>query len=109
MAIVRLKDEEDFFDNKILKFVEVLNGVGALDAAFYKRIKYGTADDLKIKLIRDGFSRGLADLMLDDYGDMVSILSGGQVHVNPRIVRKMENDEVSDLLVFEAKMSIKAS
>ncbi|TLX53326.1 RNA helicase [Stutzerimonas nosocomialis] len=109
LAIVRLKDEEDFFDNKIFKFVEVLNGVGALDAAFYKRIKYGTADDLKIKLIRDGFSRGLADLMLDDYGDMVSILSGGEVHVNPRIVRKMENDEVSDLLVFEAKMSIKAS
>ncbi|KAE9627792.1 DEAD/DEAH box helicase family protein [Aeromonas veronii] len=59
LAIVRLKDEEDFFDNKIFKFVEVLNGVGALDAAFYKRLKYGTVDDVKIKLIRDGFSHSV--------------------------------------------------
>ncbi|HHQ4929551.1 TPA: DEAD/DEAH box helicase [Aeromonas hydrophila] len=109
LAIVRLKDEEDFFDNKIFKFVEVLNGVGALDAAFYKRLKYGTVNDVKIKLIRDGFSHTLSDLMLEHYPDMVRIVTGGEVYVNPRIVKKMESDEVSDLLVFEAKMSIKPS
>ncbi|MFM5441592.1 DEAD/DEAH box helicase [Aeromonas enteropelogenes] len=109
LAIVRLKDEEDFFDNKIFKFVEVLNGVGALDAAFYKRLKYGTVDDVKIKLIRDGFSHSLSDLMLEHYPDMVRVVTGGEVYVNPRIVKKMESDEVSDLLVFEAKMSIKPS
>lgn len=109
LAIVRLKDEEDFFDNKIFKFVEVLNGVGALDAAFYKRLKYGTVDDLKIKLIRDGFSHTLSDLMLEHYPDMVRIVTGDEVYVNPRIVKKMESDEVSDLLVFEAKMNIKPS
>ncbi|WP_447826657.1 DEAD/DEAH box helicase family protein [Aeromonas hydrophila] len=109
LAIVRLKDEEDFFDNKIFKFVEVLNGVGALDAAFYKRLKYGTVDDVKIKLIRDGFSHSLSDLMLEHYPDMVRVVTGGEVYVNPRIVKEMESDEVSDLLVFEAKMSIKPS
>ncbi|HDO1318783.1 TPA: DEAD/DEAH box helicase family protein [Aeromonas veronii] len=109
LAIVRLKDEEDFFDNKIFKFVEVLNGVGALDASFYKRLKYGTVDDVKIKLIRDGFSHSLSDLILEHYPDMVRVVTGGEVYVNPRIVKKMESDEVSDLLVFEAKMSIKPS
>lgn len=107
LAIVHLKDEEDFFDNRIFKFVEVLNGVGALEAGFYKRIKYGTDDDLRIKLIRDGFSRGLADLMLADYAEMVRVGSDGEVHVDSRIVRKMMRDEVSDLMIFEAKMSIR--
>ncbi|WP_311971437.1 DEAD/DEAH box helicase [Pseudomonas baltica] len=107
LAIVHLKDEEDFFDNRIFKFVEVLNGVGALEAGFYKRIKYGTDDDLRIKLIRDGFSRGLADLMLADYAEMVSVGSDGEVHVDSRIVRKMMRDKVSDLMIFEAKMSIR--
>lgn len=107
LAIVHLKDEEDFFDNRIFKFVEVLNGVGALEAGFYKRIKYGTDDNLRIKLIRDGFSRGLADLMLADYAEMVRVGSDGEVHVDSRIVRKMIRDEVSDLMIFEAKMSIR--
>lgn len=107
LAIVHLKDEEDFFDNRIFKFVEVLNGVGALEAGFYKRIKYGTDDDLRIKLIRDGFSRGLADLMLADYAEMVRVGSDGEVHVDSRIVRKMMRDKVSDLMIFEAKMSIR--
>ncbi|NAT17950.1 hypothetical protein CU663_28265 [Pseudomonas syringae pv. actinidifoliorum] len=53
LAIVNLKDEVDFFNNRIFKFVEVLNGVGAVEAGFYKRIKYGTDEDLRIKLIRD--------------------------------------------------------
>jgi hypothetical protein len=107
LAILHLKNEEDFFDNRIFKFVEVLNGVGALEAGFYKRIKYGTDDDLRIKLIRDGFSRGLADLMLADYAEMVRIRSDGEVHVDSRIVRKMVRDEVSDLMIFEARMSFR--
>lgn len=107
LAIVHLKDEEDFFDNRIFKFVEVLNGVGALEASFYKRIKYGTDDELRIKLIRDGFSRGLADLMLANYAEMVRMGSDGEVHVDSRVVRQMVIDEVSDLMIFEAKMSIR--
>lgn len=107
LAIVRLKDEDDFFDNKIFKFVEVLNGVGALDPGFYKLIKYGTADDTKIKLIRDGYSHGLADLMLERYPETVRATLGGDIEVSPRLVNMMINNEESDLLIFEAKMNLK--
>ncbi|QQX59716.1 DEAD/DEAH box helicase [Pseudomonas chlororaphis] len=107
LAIVRLKDEDDFFDNKIFKFVEVLNGVGALDPGFYKLIKYGTADDTKIKLIRDGYSHGLADLMLERYPETVRVISGGEVEVSPRLVSMMVANDESDLLIFEAKMNLK--
>jgi len=107
LAIVRLKDEDDFFDNKIFKFVEVLNGVGALDPGFYKLIKYGTADDTKIKLIRDGYSHGLADLMLERYPQTVRITIGGEVEVKPSLVTMMAANGESDLLIFEAKMNLK--
>lgn len=107
LAIVRLKDEDDFFENKIFKFVEVLNGVGALDPEFYKLIKYGTTDDTKIKLIRDGYSHGLADLMLERYPETVRATLGGEIEVSPRLVNMMIQNGESDLLIFEAKMNLK--
>lgn len=107
LAIVRLKDEDDFFDNKLFKFVEVLNGVGALDPGFYKLIKYGTVDDTKIKLIRDGYSHGLVDLMLERYPETVQSTLGGEIEVSPRLVNMMVANGESDLLIFEARMNLK--
>lgn len=109
LAIVRLKEEDDFFDHKIFRFVEVLNGVGAIESAFYKRIKYGTTDEVKIKLIRDGFSHGLADLILEKYPGMVTITIGGDVEVSPRLVNLMTTKDESDLLIFEARMNLKTA
>ena len=106
LAIVRLKDEEDFFENRIFKFVEVLNSVGALEESFYQRIKYGTDDPMQIKLIRDGFSRSLTDLMQKKYARFVTII-GNDVQVDPLIVSHLERDGISDLLIFEAKMNLR--
>lgn len=108
LAIVRIKDEDDFFENKLFKFVEVLNGVNALNPIFYKSIKYGTSDDMKIKLIRDGFSRGLADLILGTYPNMIRVATNGDIEVRPSLIRMMEKNKESDLLLFEARMGIKA-
>lgn len=107
LAIVRLKDENDFFENKVFKFVEVLNGLGALETTFYKRIKYGTDNDLKIKLIRDGYSHELAGLLLKSYSKMVGVSVNGEVEVNSHLIQEMKRNNESDLLLFEAKMNIK--
>ncbi|MEW5070331.1 DEAD/DEAH box helicase [Pseudomonas aeruginosa] len=109
LAIVRLKEEDDFFDNKIFKFVEVLNGVGAVDPGFYKRIKYGTTDDAKIKLIREGYSRGLAELLLDRYPRYVRLDNNGEIEVSSRVIGLMRENEESDLLIFEAQMNLKST
>lgn len=109
LAIVRIKEEDDFFDYKIFRFVEVLNGVGAVDPSFYKQIKYGTTDDIKIKLIRDGFSRGLADLMLQKYPRFVRVASNGDVEVRSELLDHMVENEESDLLIFEARMNLKTA
>ena len=106
LAIVRLKDENDFFDNQIFRFVEVLNGIDALDPVFYKSIKYGTADETKVKFIRDGYSYGLADLVLKKYPQAVRETLSGEIEVTPRLVNMMVENGESDLLVFEARMNL---
>lgn len=107
LAIVRTKEEEDFFDYKIFRFVEVLNGVGAIAPNFYKQIKYGTTNETKIMLIRDGFSRGLADLLLQKYPNFVRLTSNGNIEVQSALLGNMRENEESDLLIFEAQMNLK--
>lgn len=109
LAIVRLKEEDDFFDNKIFKFVEVLNGVGAINPDFYKKIKYGTTDETRIKLIREGYSRGLADLLIEKYSQYISVDNNGEVQVSSRVIPPMKANQESDLIIFEAKMNMKSA
>lgn len=85
-----------------------MNGVGAVDPGFYKRIKYGTTDDAKIKLIREGYSRGLAELLLDRYPRYVRLDNNGEIEVSSRVIGLMRENEESDLLIFEAQMNLKA-
>ncbi|PAK93813.1 RNA helicase [Stenotrophomonas rhizophila] len=108
LAIVRLKEEDDFLDYKIFRFIEILNGMGAVEPVFYTRLKYGTTDTNKIKLIKEGFSRGLADLIILKYSDAVTVLGNGDIHVEPKLVSKMIDGGESDLLVFEAKLNLSA-
>lgn len=108
LAIVRLKEEDDFFDNRLFRFIEVLNDLGAVDPVFYKRLKYGTTDELKIKLVREGFSRSLAELIVKKYPNYVRILNG-DIEVSRRLPKKMEAESESDLLVFEARMNVQSA
>ena len=108
LAIVRLKEEDDFFDHKIFRFLEILNGLGVVDASFYKRVRYGTDDDVKIKMMREGFSRGLVDLILSKYLNMIKVPENGDVEIDPRLVSAMISEKESDLVVFEAQMNIKS-
>lgn len=107
LAIVRLKDENDFFDNQIFRFIEVLNAMNALDDLFYQSIKYGTSNENKVNLIRDGYSHALADLILKKYPQTMRITLGDEVEVSPHLIDLMIENGDSDLLVFEAKMNIR--
>lgn len=67
LAIVRVKEEQDYVDNTLLKLVEVLHKLDLLDASFYSRIKYGTDDEGTICLIKNGLSSSAASLLLKKY------------------------------------------
>lgn len=95
LAIVRIKEEEEFLDNHIFKFIEVLNSLNALDSNFYTLCKYGTGDQNAIQLIKNGFSRGVADLLLTNYSKYIKFNNDGTVTISSKIHHAMKIDQVS--------------
>ena len=45
LAIVRIKEEQDFIDNTLIKYVEVLHDIDLIEDGFYTQIKFGTDDE----------------------------------------------------------------
>ena len=67
LAIVRIKEEQDFIDNTLIKYVEVLYDLELIEDNFYARIKYGTDDERAICLIKNGLSLSSAVLLIKKY------------------------------------------
>lgn len=104
LAVVRIKEEQDFIDFRLMKYVEILNSLDRIDGQLYQRIKYGTADPFLICLLRNGFSPELARLVKDTYADDVVVdITRDTVQVLPTLPERMEYDEQNDVLVYEAK------
>ena len=59
LAIVRLKEEFDFIDNEIIKYIEILASLGLIEESLYLKIKYGTDNKEKIALLNCGISSPL--------------------------------------------------
>jgi hypothetical protein len=104
LAVVRIKEEQDFVDFRIMKYVEILNSLALIEPELYQRIKYGTADPYLICLLRNGFSPELARLVKDAYEDDVVVdIVRDIVQVLPTLPERMEYDDENDVLVYEAK------
>ena len=109
LSIVRIKEEEDFFDHVIFRFVDILNELELIDEAFYKLIKYGTTDFRVITLIKNGFSRGVAELFIKKYLDFIKFLEDDSVWVNPAIHQRLNADKVGFLQRYEVILNVIAS
>lgn len=108
LAIVRIKEEEDFFDYVIFRFVEILYELDMLDPTFYKMAKYGTTDQNIITLIKNGFSRGVSELLLSEYSDLVHFTGDDSVSVDPAIHQRLRDDEVGFLQSYEVSLNVVA-
>lgn len=71
LAIVRIKEEQDFIDNTLIKYVEVLYDLELIEDNFYARIKYGTDDERAICLIKNGLSLSSAVLLIKKYNSLL--------------------------------------
>lgn len=106
LAIVRIKEEEDFFDYVIFRFVEILNELELLDETFYKLAKYGTTDQSVITLIKNGFSRGLSELLLNKYRDLIEFRKDESVWINPAIHERLKANSVGFLQRYEVSLNV---
>ncbi len=106
LAIVRIKEEEDFFEYVIFRFIEILNDLEMLEEEFYMQAKYGTSDPHVISLIRNGFSRGVAEILLKKYTDYFSFLQDGNIAFNPSIHARLETDKIGFIQRHEVQLNV---
>lgn len=105
LAIVRIKEEQDFVDNHLLKYVELLHDLGKLDEELYLQVKYGTTNQDKIRLMNFGVNSILAGKLIDDYAEFVDVQpDAGVVELRPDLIVQMRQDGENEILVFEAEM-----
>ena len=107
LAIVRIKEEQDFIDNTIMKFVEVLNDLQLVDDNLYLKTKYGTSDQLEIIMIRNGISLTLTKLLLEKYKKYVLFnIEDDTVTLCQDLIDAMAENDENQILICEADSNI---
>ena len=102
LAIVRIKEEQDFIDNNLIKFVEVLHDFDLIDNGFYSQIKYGTNDERVICLIKNGVSLSSAMLLIKKYGDHLKVdVSASTVEYDENLISAMEKAKENQIRIHE--------
>lgn len=103
LAIIRIKEEQDFVDNNLIKYVEILNDLELIDQEFYEKIKYGSSDRRQIFLLKNGFSIELAKTVLkDEYESFVNInIRSDILEISPNIVEAMRSNNENEIIIFE--------
>lgn len=105
LAVLKIKEEQDYIEFNILKYIEILFELELLDEDHYEKIKYGTSDKKIITLLKNGFSLELAKcLNQKTYSSLILInIISDEVIFNPNIVQKMEETKENKILIFEVK------
>ena len=104
LAIVRIKEEQDFIDNTLSKYVEVLHDLDLIEDGFYAQIKYGTDDERTICLIKNGLSLSSAMLLIKKYGDHLQIdVPTSTVVYGENLVAEMMKAEENQIQIYEVQ------
>lgn len=67
LAIIRIKEENDYIDYNLFKYIDFLQKFNLIDINDYNLLHYGTVDDIQIYFQRDGLSRELSKLLSTKY------------------------------------------
>ncbi len=102
-AILRIKEEDDYIDFTLLKFVEILKSVDIVSEYEFNLLKYGTDNIIQIYFIKDGLSFELADLIVNKYHSFI-YEENNYYHINKTI---LENFDDNEILLNELKYYIK--
>jgi hypothetical protein len=105
LAILKIKEEQDYIEFNILKYIEILFELELVEEDYYEKIKYGTSDKIIITLLKNGFSLELAKCLTQDiYSSLISInILNDEVIFRTEIIQTMEENEENKILIFEVQ------
>jgi len=108
LAILKIKEEQDFVEFNLLKYVEILSDLDLIESAFYDRIKYGTSDKKIITVLKNGFSLELAKCITqENYRKYIQIKTDSEeIIIQNEIIEEMNLNNENKILIFEIKFHI---
>ena len=109
IAILRVKEEQDFVDNFLIKYIEVLNDLELLEPNLYNSIKYGSINPIDICLLKNGFSIELTECITQEkYSQYINldVENCEIVSIDKQILNDMEVENENPILLFELKYHI---
>ncbi|MDP3305781.1 MAG: DEAD/DEAH box helicase [Erysipelotrichaceae bacterium] len=110
LAIVRIKEEQDFFENILLKFIEVLFELGLIENRLYLLIKYGTDDDGLVTILKNGIGLQTAKLIKEVYSEFIRIDNKNYtIFIDESIIKAMIENKENELTIFEVKTNTRSS
>lgn len=102
LAIVRIKEEQDFLDNVVIKYVEVLNDMEMIDENLYLNIKYGTNDRRIITCTKNGISLSLSKIIVEKYYNFIIIdVENDILQFRDGIIEAMNSARENEVLICE--------
>lgn len=106
LAIVRLKEEYDFIDNELIKYIEVLKALNLISESIYFKIKYGTDNNENIILLNCGISRFLSKILLEKYKKFIEIDSQRKIiKFDKNIINEMKKNNENGILIVEVRIN----
>lgn len=106
LAIVRIKEEEDFFSHTIFRFIDILNDLGVLGKDFYLLAKYGTTNKKIILLIKNGFSRTMSEMLIKDYSSFIIFNEDEKFSISPAIHLELVRRKAGFLKINEVSLNV---
>jgi len=108
LAILKIKEEQDFIEFNLLKYIDILAELELINLTFYEQIKYGSSDTKIITLLKNGFSIELAKCITqENYTSYISINNqNDEIIINENIINEMEINGENKILIFEIKYHI---
>lgn len=100
-AIILIEKFDNDIDNILFRYIEIMYRYNIVEEKLFNKIKYRTTNKDKIKMIENGISYTLADILIDNkYNNFYNKENN---NIDNNILKEMENNNENDILIFEMK------
>ncbi len=92
-AILRLKEEDEYIDYTLMKFIELLHKFGKVTDNEYNLIQYGTNNELQIYFLKDGLSSELSEIIIKKYNNYI-VKCGTDYKISKNILSVFDENQI---------------